>query len=113
MQLPSVFSSTSAQGSGWGSWAGPQPSVWNTAVMSELWRNCPGEGLIMSCADSITESMSNCGRLCLDVSPRGGEGRIDVCSEVGCRIILVCAFFSEKSLWPCLGSQSGLMTTAP
>lgn len=52
----------------------------------------------------------NCGRLCLGGSPWGGrEGLIDICSEIGHKIIFACAFFSEESLSLLLDSQSGPM----
>lgn len=81
--------SASAQGSGWSSW------VWGTAAKSRIWKSCSGESLMLSC---IEESVSESGRLCLGVSPWRRGGGVDVCSEMGCKVIFVCAFPPWNSL---------------
>ena len=52
----------------------------------------------MSCADSVVESVSTREKSCLGVRPWEEGGRVDVCSEMGCRIIFVYTFVSEKCL---------------
>ena len=59
---------------------------------------CFGFGAIVSCADPIIESVSTCEKSCLGVRPWEEGGGVDVCSEMGYRIILVCTFVSEKCL---------------
>ena len=53
----------------------------------------------MSSADSTVQSVSTCEKSCLGVRPWEEGGGVDVCSEMGCRIILVCTFVSEKCLY--------------
>lgn len=37
------------------------------------------------------------------VGTLGEDGGIDICSEIGCKMVFVCAFSSEENLFPSHG----------